>query len=100
MAKHQRSLTELIQRDKNRPSVIAWSIANEPRTHFVAADEYFGAVANHVRSLDVTRPVTIALSRHYNEDKAVRILDFYSFSISKIRYLLFILIKGETLGYN
>ncbi|XP_044728387.1 beta-glucuronidase-like isoform X2 [Chrysoperla carnea] len=80
LAKHQRSLTELIQRDKNRPSVIAWSIANEPRTHLVAADEYFGAVANHVRSLDVTRPVTIALARHYNEDKAGKHLDIISFN--------------------
>lgn len=35
------SLSELIRRDKNRPAVIMWSIANEPRTHLDASDEYF-----------------------------------------------------------
>lgn len=41
LAKHKDSLTELIRRDKNRPSVIMWSVANEPRTQNPAADEYF-----------------------------------------------------------
>lgn len=38
---HKMSLSELIQRDKNRPGVIMWSIANEPRTQYPASDEYF-----------------------------------------------------------
>lgn len=41
LEKHKDSLTELIRRDKNRPSVIMWSVANEPRTQNPAADEYF-----------------------------------------------------------
>lgn len=41
LAKHKVSLTELIKRDKNRPAVIMWSAANEPRTQFPAAKEYF-----------------------------------------------------------
>jgi hypothetical protein len=32
LKKHTTSLAELIKRDKNRPSVIMWSIANEPRS--------------------------------------------------------------------
>lgn len=71
LIKHQQSLTELIQRDKNRPSVIAWSIANEPRTQKVQADGYFGDVANHVRSLDPSRPVTLAVARSFAEDRSV-----------------------------
>ena len=39
--KHEKSLTELFQRDKNRPSVIMWSVANEPRTHVPISDIYF-----------------------------------------------------------
>lgn len=41
LEKHKDSLTELIRRDKNRPSVIMWSISNEPRTQYAAADNYF-----------------------------------------------------------
>lgn len=41
MYKHMDSLTELVKRDKNHPSVIMWSIANEPRTHLLTSDIYF-----------------------------------------------------------
>jgi beta-glucuronidase len=41
LEKHKDSLTQLIRRDKNRPSVIFWSIANEARTHLSDADSYF-----------------------------------------------------------
>lgn len=41
LRKHKQSLTELIRRDKNRPSVIMWSAANEPRTGNSAAGDYF-----------------------------------------------------------
>lgn len=41
LEKHKNSLTELIQRDKNRPSVIMWSIANEPETNSDLAGLYF-----------------------------------------------------------
>ncbi|KAK9710589.1 Glycosyl hydrolases family 2, TIM barrel domain [Popillia japonica] len=74
------SLTELIARDKNRPSVIAWSIANEPRTQSYEAGVYFGKVAAHVRSLDLSRPITIALARSVYEDRAGQHLDIISFN--------------------
>jgi beta-glucuronidase len=38
---HVKSLAELIRRDKNRPSVILWSVANEPNSGEEGADEYF-----------------------------------------------------------
>jgi len=41
LEKHKDSLSQLIRRDKNRPSVIFWSIANEARTHMPDADSYF-----------------------------------------------------------
>jgi len=41
LKKHTTSLAELIKRDKNRPSVIMWSIANEPRSDQLEADSYF-----------------------------------------------------------
>lgn len=80
LARHRESLSELIRRDKNRPSVIAWSIANEPRTQLNAAEDYFRLVAKHTKTLDPTRPITAALARGYDEDKAGQFLDFISFN--------------------
>ena len=34
-------MKELVNRDKNRPSVIAWSIANEPVSEVPEATNYF-----------------------------------------------------------
>lgn len=44
LQRHVDSLTELIRRDKNRPSVIMWSVANEPRSHLKEAEDYFRQV--------------------------------------------------------
>ena len=37
LANHLRVMEELVARDKNRPSVVMWSIANEPRSNKKAA---------------------------------------------------------------
>jgi beta-glucuronidase len=34
-------MTELVRRDKNRPSVIMWSVANEPDSNKAIAENYF-----------------------------------------------------------
>lgn len=62
-AKNQ--LTEIITRDKNRASVIIWSMSNEtpvsePRTKFI------GNLADYTRTLDNTRFISSAMER---EDK-------------------------------
>ncbi|XP_003706264.2 beta-glucuronidase isoform X1 [Megachile rotundata] len=80
LSRHKDSLSELIRRDKNRPSVIMWSIANEPRTQLPEAGEYFKQVAHHTKALDPTRPVTIAMARAVQEDKAGEYLDVISFN--------------------
>ncbi|XP_076669148.1 beta-glucuronidase [Andrena cerasifolii] len=80
LLRHKDSLSELIRRDKNRPSVIMWSIANEPRTQLPEAGEYFKQIAHHTKALDPTRPVTIAMARAVQEDKAGEYLDVISFN--------------------
>lgn len=72
---HKAVMTEMYQRDKNRPSVIIWSVANEPATNKAPAGPYFKAVINHVRSLDSTRPVTFVCNQDYNTDLAVQYVD-------------------------
>ena len=38
---HAQAIRELIARDKNHPSVVLWSIANEPESETEGAEEYF-----------------------------------------------------------
>ena len=59
-AAHLAAVRELISRDRNHPSVIAWSIANEPDTTEPAARDYFAPLVAAARQLDATRPVCFA----------------------------------------
>ncbi|MEM1134620.1 MAG: glycoside hydrolase family 2 TIM barrel-domain containing protein [Bacteroidota bacterium] len=56
-------LTELITRDKNRASVIIWSMANETPVS-VARNEFLKNMATTARSLDDTRLVSAAMEVH------------------------------------
>jgi beta-glucuronidase len=57
---HAQHLRELIARDKNHPSVVMWSIANEPASNEEGAREYFEPLVRLARELDPTRPMTYA----------------------------------------
>ena len=48
---HMDQLTELVQRDKNHPSVVMYSLANEANTHEEGAFSYFKDVFSHMRTL-------------------------------------------------
>jgi beta-glucuronidase len=50
---------EMIERDKNHPSVVMWSLANEPHSHRLTAKGFFKNLASLAKSLDPTRPVTL-----------------------------------------
>jgi beta-glucuronidase len=67
--------TELIQRDKNHPSVIAWSLANEPHSWRPAAKPFFRDLYDLAKSLDSTRPVTVVTHVGVDEE-AFEFLDF------------------------
>jgi beta-glucuronidase len=56
-AAHAQVIRELVARDKNRPSVVIWSIANEPDSDTETAEQYFKPLFELTRSLDSTRPV-------------------------------------------
>jgi beta-glucuronidase len=56
---HLQVLRELVERDFNNPSVIMWSVANEATSDRPEAKPYFKALADLVRSLDDSRPVTM-----------------------------------------
>ena len=50
---------ELIARDKNHPSVIMWSLANEPHSRRPAAKPFFRELYDLAHELDATRPITV-----------------------------------------
>lgn len=72
-AKNQ--LTEVIHRDKNRASVIIWSMANETPTS-QARNRFLTKLAKHTKSLDPTRLISAALEqKDYNNNPKVRTID-------------------------
>ena len=56
-AVHEQAIRELVSRDKNHPSVVLWSIADEPESQTEAAEDYFRPLFRITREADPTRPV-------------------------------------------
>jgi len=52
-------IQELVDRDKNHPSVIMWSLANEPHSRVPEAKPFFRDLYDLCKSLDSTRPTTL-----------------------------------------
>lgn len=81
---HRQVLTELIARDKNHPSVILWSLANEPDTAARAqsALEYFKPLYDLAHKLDPqNRPVTVVVcNNRYVDDLVAKMCDVICFN--------------------
>ena len=56
-AVHAQAIRELVARDKNHPSVVLWSIANEPESETAEAEDYFRPLFDVAHAADPTRPV-------------------------------------------
>ncbi|BCJ51360.1 beta-glucuronidase [Actinoplanes sp. NBRC 14428] len=54
---HAQAIRELVERDRNHPSVVLWSIANEPESDTEGAEDYFRPLFELTRELDPSRPV-------------------------------------------
>ena len=65
---HKQDLEDFIKRDRNHPSVMMWSIGNEIREQFDSTGiAITRELAQIVKSLDTTRPVTSALTENIIE---------------------------------
>ncbi|WP_434716437.1 beta-glucuronidase [Lacticaseibacillus paracasei] len=77
--RHIDQIRDLIKRDKNHPSVLAWSLFNEPDTIDENAGPYFKQIFDESKDLDPqSRPRTFTLS----EDDTIetsKVLDFPDF---------------------
>jgi beta-glucuronidase len=70
----KQQLSELIYRDKNRASVIVWSIGNEtPNTD--SRNKFMGDLADHARRMDTTRLISAALLGYIDSTKTFHMND-------------------------
>ncbi|XP_056412891.1 beta-glucuronidase isoform X1 [Hyla sarda] len=72
---HLDVMEELVRRDKNRPSVVMWSVANEPASQLPPAGYYFKTVISHTKQLDSTRPVTYVSNANFDRDQGAPYVD-------------------------
>uniref|UniRef100_A0A8D3BR16 Beta-glucuronidase n=1 Tax=Scophthalmus maximus TaxID=52904 RepID=A0A8D3BR16_SCOMX len=75
LAHHLVVMDELVRRDKNHPSVVMWSVANEPAAEMPPAELYFKTLIKHTKDLDPTRPVTYITDSNYARDKGAPYVD-------------------------
>ena len=67
---HEQVLRELVERDKNHPCVVMWSVANEPDSDSEGAKEYFEPLIKLTKELDPQkRPVTVVTYLYSTPDK-------------------------------
>lgn len=82
LAAHKQAISDLIARDANHPSVIAWSLANEPgylgeSVYAENSRAYWIDLFAHARALDPTRPLTHANVQYAGiDDPAFDVSDF------------------------
>jgi beta-glucuronidase len=72
---HKQVIIEMINRDRNHPSVVMWCIANEPQSNIVQSKPYFSALVNFTRPLAAGRPITFVTNQYYNNDLCVELFD-------------------------
>ena len=68
LKKAKKQLNEMITRDRNRASVIIWSVGNETPVSETRT-EFMKELVMEAKSLDKSRLVSAALEVHYNKDK-------------------------------
>jgi beta-glucuronidase len=73
LANAKRQLAEMIRRDKNRASVVLWSVGNETPV-MPARLAFMSALVRETHQLDPSRPVTAALETHYAQPN-VKMID-------------------------
>ncbi|KAI6203632.1 Beta-glucuronidase [Aphelenchoides besseyi] len=74
---HEQMLREMIDRDYNHPSVIAWSISNEPHTTSESSRSYFQHLYNVAKSLESHRFITTVYGpTDPASDRTADIMDF------------------------
>ncbi|KAF6207277.1 hypothetical protein GE061_018518 [Apolygus lucorum] len=75
LKRHKEVLAEMWSAFKNHPSVIMWSLANEPQSNNGNSTRYFKELVDYIKSLDPSRPVTFVTSQSIKNEKAIQSVD-------------------------
>ncbi|XP_054273711.1 beta-glucuronidase-like [Macrosteles quadrilineatus] len=73
--RHKDYVHEMVAVFKNHPSVIMWSLANEPVSNSEQANYYFGNLSAAAKELDSTRPITFVGSQLLENETAIQHVD-------------------------
>ena len=74
LATHCAVQREYMLRDYNHPSVVMWSVANEPHSHEESAPAYFEKVVAVAREVDSQRPLML-VSCFLDRDRCIHLFD-------------------------
>jgi beta-glucuronidase len=72
---HLALLERQYHRDKNHPSIVMWSLSNEPSSSQKGFLPYIKPVFDRIRELDPTRPATVVVDTNAKIDKAAHLYD-------------------------
>ena len=72
---HKQVIAEMINRDRNHPAVLMWSVANEPHVTSAEAKAYFSALANFTKPIAGGRPITYVYAGDYKTDQGFQFFD-------------------------
>lgn len=81
----KQQLTDVILRDKNRASVIIWSMSNETPVS-KARNQFLGKLADHARELDNTRLISAALEVHSGKNNTYTVKDPFSDKVDIVNF--------------
>jgi beta-glucuronidase len=79
LATHCTVQREYMLRDYNHPSVIAWSVANEPHSEQASAPAYFEQVVKTAREVDSSRPIMM-VTCFADRDRCAHLFDMVGFN--------------------
>jgi len=79
LEKAKRVIAEIVSQHKNRPSVIMYSVTNEPPSDIPEVAEFIKKIVEYIKTLDSSRPTTFASFR-YTRDLALEYVDVLSFN--------------------
>jgi beta-glucuronidase len=82
-AKAVAMLNEMIRRDRNKASVILWSISNETANN-PTRTQFLTNLANRARQLDPTRPITSALNSERIQGDSASLTDAFADALDVI----------------
>jgi beta-glucuronidase len=68
-------IDQMVKRDQNHPSVIAWSLANEPRIDSENGRAFFKAMYDYTKELDSSRPIMFVANLQPANNKGMEYYD-------------------------